>query len=57
VLLLDEATSALDVQTEHSLLENIKQEFADTTIIFVTHRLAVVGFTSDQLTMHKIIDR
>lgn len=57
VLLLDEATSALDVQTEHSLLENIKQEFADTTIIFVTHRLAVVGFTSDQLTMYKIIDR
>ena len=57
VLLLDEATSALDVQTEHSLLENITQEFADTTIIFVTHRLAVVGFTSDQLTMHKIIDR
>lgn len=57
MLLLDEATSALDVQTEHSLLENIKQEFADTTIIFVTHRLAVVGFTSDQLTMHKIIDR
>lgn len=57
VLLLDEATSALDVQTEHSLLENIKQEFADTTIIFVTHRLAVVGFTSDQLTMHKIIDK
>jgi len=57
VLLLDEATSALDVQTEHSLLENIKQAFADTTIIFVTHRLAVVGFTSDQLTMHKIIDR
>ena len=57
VLLLDEATSALDVQTEHSLLENIKQEFADTTIIFVTHRLAVVGFTSDQLTMHKIINR
>ena len=57
VLLLDEATSALDVQTEHSLLENIKREFADTTIIFVTHRLAVVGFTSDQLTMHKIIDR
>lgn len=57
VLLLDEATSALDVQTEHSLLENIKKEYADTTIIFVTHRLAVVGFTSDQLTMHKIIDR
>jgi len=54
VLLLDEATSALDVQTERLLLERLKAHFTDTTIIFVTHRLAVVGFTSDQLTMHRI---
>ena len=53
VLLLDEATSALDIQTEHSLLENINAHFKDTTIIFVTHRLAVVGFTSDQLHMER----
>ncbi|MBQ3780161.1 MAG: ABC transporter ATP-binding protein [Bacteroidaceae bacterium] len=54
VLLLDEATSALDVQTERLLLERLKAHFTDTTIIFVTHRLAVVGFTSDQLTMYRI---
>ena len=54
ILLLDEATSALDVQTERQLLEQLKLHFSDTTIIFVTHRLAVVGFTSDQLTMHRI---
>lgn len=54
VLLLDEATSALDVQTEQQLLERLKAHFTDTTIIFVTHRLAVVGFTSDQLTMYRI---
>lgn len=53
VLLLDEATSALDIQTERLLLERLKAHFTDTTIIFVTHRLAVVGFTSDQLTMHR----
>ena len=47
VLLLDEATSALDVETEKKLLENLKQHFADSTIIFVTHRLAVVDFTTD----------
>lgn len=51
VLLLDEATSALDVETEKKLLENLKQHFHDTTIIFVTHRLAVVDFTSDTITM------
>ena len=53
LLLLDEATSALDVQTEKKLLENLKQHFKDTTIIFVTHRLAVVDFTSDVITMER----
>lgn len=47
VLLLDEATSALDIDTERSLLTNLKEHFRDCTIIFVTHRLAVVDFTSD----------
>ena len=53
ILLLDEATSALDVQTEKTLLENLKQHFKNTTIIFVTHRLAVVDFTTDVLTMER----
>ena len=53
ILLLDEATSALDLETERRLLENIKAHYADTTIIFVTHRLAVAGFTSEQLTMER----
>lgn len=56
VLVLDEATSALDNQTEHELLERLKAHFRDTTIIFVTHRLSVVGFTSDQLTMTRHTD-
>lgn len=56
VLLLDEATSALDMETERKLLVNLKQHFADCTIIFVTHRLAVVDFTTDSLTMEKVKD-
>ena len=51
VLLLDEATSALDIETEHALLMNIKERYKDSTVIFVTHRLAVVEFTSDNLRM------
>ncbi len=51
ILLLDEATSALDIDTEHQLLVNLKRHFSDTTIIFVTHRLAVAGFTDQQFTM------
>lgn len=53
VLLLDEATSALDVETEKQLLENLKQHFKDSTIIFVTHRLAVVNFTTDVIKMKR----
>jgi ABC-type multidrug transport system fused ATPase/permease subunit len=53
VLLLDEATSALDIETEKKLLENLKQHFKGSTIIFVTHRLAVVDFTTDVIKMTK----
>lgn len=51
VLLLDEATSALDMETEKKLLINLKEHYNDCTIIFVTHRLAVVDFTTDCFTM------
>ena len=43
ILLLDEATSALDADTEHQLLENLLSK-KDKTIIFVTHRHAVVDY-------------
>ena len=56
VLLLDEATSALDIQTEHALLMNIKERYKDSTVIFVTHRLAVVEFTSDNLRMERNLE-
>lgn len=49
ILLLDEATSALDITTEQTVLQNIKSHFADTTIIFVTHRLSAVSFATEQL--------
>ncbi len=53
ILLLDEATSALDIDTEREVLQNIKTHYADTTIIFVTHRLAVVDFTTDSITVKR----
>ena len=53
VLLLDEATSALDIETEHKLLLRIKEHYKDATVIFVTHRLAVVEFTTDNLRMER----
>ncbi|MBO8216990.1 ABC transporter transmembrane domain-containing protein [Prochlorococcus marinus] len=40
LLILDEATSALDVDTEKRLLKNLLQNFKDTTILFISHRLS-----------------
>lgn len=57
VLLLDEATSALDIETEHELLLRIKEHYKDRTVIFVTHRLAVVDFTTDNLRMNKVYSK
>ena len=50
VMLFDEATSALDPETEHQLLKNILARH-DRTIIFITHRLAVVDYCDQVLTI------
>ncbi len=48
IMLFDEATSALDPETERELLQNILAD-NDKTIIFITHRLAVVDYCSQKL--------
>ncbi len=50
ILLFDEATSALDTDTERRLLQNILSG-RDRTIIFITHRLAVVDYCDKTLRM------
>ena len=52
VMLFDEATSALDPDTERRLLKNILASH-DKTIIFITHRLAVVDYCDDVLRVEK----
>ncbi len=42
LLVLDEATSALDYKTEHEVCANLKKTFHDTTVFFITHRLATI---------------
>lgn len=53
ILILDEATSALDIDTERQLLQNLKAICADTTIIFVTHRLAVTEYTTETINLDR----
>ena len=40
LLVLDEATSALDVDTERRLTSHIMETYSDSTVFFITHRLA-----------------
>ena len=40
LLVLDEATSALDVDTERRLTANLMELYKDSTVFFITHRLA-----------------
>ena len=42
ILILDEAMSSLDSQTEDKITENIRNEFKDSTVITVSHRLSTV---------------
>ena len=52
IMLFDEATSALDPQTERQLLENILASH-DKTIIFITHRPAVVEYCDQVLRIER----
>ncbi len=57
ILLLDEATSALDQQTEHRLIDNLLQHndrlAVKPTLIFITHRPAVVDKCTQVITLKK----
>ncbi|MEL6535452.1 MAG: ATP-binding cassette domain-containing protein [Bacteroidota bacterium] len=39
VILLDEASSALDVETERTIMQHVRERFAESTLISVAHRL------------------
>lgn len=52
VMLFDEATSALDPETERELLQNILASH-NKTIIFITHRPAVIQYCDQTLTIEK----
>ena len=55
VMLFDEATSALDPETEKLLLHNILAHH-DKTIIFITHRPAVVDYCDQTLKINRLVN-
>ena len=54
IMLFDEATSALDPETERQLLQNILSSH-DKTIIFITHRPAVVEYCDQVLRIERVV--
>jgi len=54
VLILDEATSALDKSTQNRVLANIRREFRDSIVIFITHDPQVMAAVDEVLDLEKI---
>ena len=42
IVVLDEATANIDVVTEQKILKLIKEEFKDSTVITIAHRLNTI---------------
>ena len=53
LLILDEATSALDVDTEQRLTRNLAQEYKESTVLFITHRLGSLKHADKIFVMHE----
>lgn len=57
ILILDEVTSALDEATEQEMLKRLTQSQIGKTLIFVTHRPAVIGYCNQVLRIEKPVKK
>lgn len=53
VLILDDSTSSLDYATEKSVLENIRREYSDLTLILITERAGSAASCDKSYTLKK----
>lgn len=53
VMLLDEPTSSIDTETESALIERLKGELADRTLILVTHRPSLLALVDRVILMSR----
>ena len=52
-LVLDEATSNVDMQTDSFIQKVLKEQFKDTTVITIAHRLITVADYDKIIVMHR----
>lgn len=59
IFVLDDSTSALDVNTERTLLKNIRENFSEKTLIITAHRFSSVADCDEILYMQdgEIVER
>lgn len=43
IIILDEPTSSVDADTERGMMENLRGEFADRTLVIITHRPSLLN--------------
>ena len=54
IMLLDEFSSSLDPETEVRLMENLTENAAGKTMIFITHREKIAGYCDRTCRIHKL---
>ncbi len=52
ILLLDEPTNAMDQTTEHQLMNRLKKEYQEETLLLITQKLAVLDMVDRVIVMH-----
>ena len=55
IMIFDESTSALDAQTEALVTERIVHTYTGRTLIFITHRTAILPHCTQQLHLKRKI--
>lgn len=52
IIILDDPFSAVDMKTEEKIIENLKNNYKDSLIILVSHRLAIFGRINQIIMLH-----
>ncbi|MFM1912272.1 MAG: hypothetical protein RIR51_110, partial [Bacteroidota bacterium] len=52
ILILDDCLSAVDTHTEHTILQNLKQEMKGKTTLLISHRVSTIKLAKEIFVLH-----